>query len=399
MQRDFSFTVHDRLDGALARTGTIHTPHGDIQTPAFIPVGTQASLKALTPEQLSDTGAQAMLCNAYHLYLRPGHQVVDAAGGLNTFMHWDKPTFTDSGGFQVMSLGAGFKKVIDMSGDNVEKPLTKKEKLAWIDNEGVRFKSHLDGTIHKFNAELSMQIQHGLGADIMFAFDELTTLYDDRTYQEESLRERTHPWALRSLAEHKRLTEARADKPYQALFGVVQGATHEDLRRECCRFLAAQDFDGFGLGGAFTKEHLGEIVGWMSQELPEDKPRHMLGISEPDDIFDCIENGADTFDCVSPARVGRNGALYTPDGRININGAHYRDDFSPVFEGCDCYTCTNYSRAYLHHLFHAKELLANTLATIHNERFIVRLVDDIRASITAGTFPDLKKSWLARYYS
>ncbi len=340
-----------------------------------------------------------MLANAYHLYLRPGHQVVDAAGGLNKFMNWNKPTFTDSGGFQVMSLGAGFKKVIDMKGDAVEKPLTKKEKLAWIDNEGVRFKSHLDGTIHKFNAELSMQIQHGLGADIMFAFDELTTLYDDRAYQEESLRERTHPWALRSLAEHKRLTEARAGKPYQALFGVVQGANYEDLRRECCRFLAEQDFDGFGLGGAFTKENLGEIVGWMGEELPEDKPRHMLGISEPDDIFDCIENGADTFDCVSPARVGRNGALYTPEGRINIKGAKYRTDFSPIFEGCDCYTCQNYTRAYVHHLFHAKELLANTLATIHNERFIVRLVDDIRTSITAGTFHDLKAAWLARYYA
>ena len=340
-----------------------------------------------------------MLCNAYHLYLRPGHQLVDSAGGLNKFMNWDKPTFTDSGGFQVMSLGAGFKKVIDMKGDAVEKPLTKKEKLAWIDNEGVRFKSHLDGSIHQFNAELSMQIQHGLGADIMFAFDELTTLYDDRAYQEESLRERTHPWALRSLAEHKRLTESRVGKPYQALFGVVQGANYEDLRRECSRFLAAQDFDGFGLGGAFTKDNLGEIVGWMSRELPEDKSRHMLGISEPDDIFDCIENGADTFDCVSPARVGRNGALYTPEGRINIRGAKYRTKFSPIYEGCDCYTCQNYTCAYLNHLFHAKELLANTLATIHNERFIVRLVDDIRASITAGTFHDLKTSWLTRYYS
>lgn len=399
MKRDFSFTVSTRLPGTLARTGTISTPHGTIQTPAFIPVGTQATLKALTPEQLEATGAQAMLSNAYHLYLRPGHQLVDAAGGLGKFMHWDKPTFTDSGGFQVMSLGAGFKKVIDMSGDKIEKPLSKKEKLAWIDNDGVRFKSHLDGSIHRFTAELSMQIQHGLGADIMFAFDELTTLYDNRAYQEESLRERTHPWALRSLAEHKRLTIERADKPYQALFGVVQGAHYEDLRRECSRFLAQQDFDGFGLGGAFTKENLGQIVGWMSEELPEDKPRHMLGISEPDDIFDCIEHGADTFDCVSPARVGRNGALYTPDGRINIRGSRYRTDFTSIYEECDCYTCQHYTRAYLNHLFHAKELLANTLATIHNERFIVRLVDEIRASIESGTFAELKESWLARYYA
>jgi queuine tRNA-ribosyltransferase len=399
MREGFSFEVRQQQPDTHARTGVICTPHGRIETPAFIPVGTQATLKALTPEQLAATGAQAMLANAYHLYLRPGPAVVDAAGGLGAFMHWDKPTFTDSGGFQVMSLGAGFKKVIDMSGDAAEKPLSKKEKLAWIDNDGVNFKSHLDGSIHRFTAELSMQIQHGLGADIMFAFDELTTLYDDRAYQEESLRERTHPWALRSLAEHKRLTEERKGKPYQALFGVVQGANYEDLRRECCRFLAAQDFDGFGLGGAFTKDNLGEIVGWMAEELPANKPRHMLGISEPNDIFDCIQNGADTFDCVSPARVGRNGSLYTPTGRVNIRGARYRTDFSPVFEGCDCYTCTHYTRAYLHHLFRAKELLANTLATIHNERFIVKLVDDIRVSIETGTFFALKTAWLTQYYS
>lgn len=399
MKKDFNFTVHNKLANTHARTGTIHTPHGDIQTPAFIPVGTQATLKALTPEQLKSTGAQAMLSNAYHLYLRPGHEIVDKAGGLGAFMNWDRPTFSDSGGFQVMSLGVGFKKIIDMDGKTDERPLSKKEKLAWIDDDGVTFKSHLDGSKHRLTAETSMQIQHGLGADIIFAFDELTTLHHSRAYQEESLKNRTHPWALRSLAEHKRLTEERAHKPYQALFGVVQGANYEDLRKECSRFLAEQDFDGFGLGGAFTKENIGEITGWMAEVLPKNKPRHMLGISEPNDIFDCIENGADTFDCVSPARVGRNGALYTPFGRKNIRGAKYKEDFTPFDADCDCYTCQNYTSAYLNHLFKSNEMLGGTLATIHNERFIVRLVDDIRASITDGTFFTFKESFLSKYYS
>lgn len=399
MSNALTFEIHTRLDGALARTGTITTPHGRIETPAFIPVGTKATLKSLTPEQLEAVGAQAVLANAYHLYLRPGSEIIDKAGGLHTFMNWHKPTFTDSGGFQVMSLGVGFKKVIDMDGSAVEKPLSKKERLAWIDNEGVTFKSHLDGSRHRFTPEVSMQIQHQIGADITFAFDELTTLHDSYEYQVESLKERTHPWAVRSLAEHKRLNEERSHRPPQALFGVVQGANYEDLRRECSRFLGAMDFDGFGLGGALAKKNIGEIVGWMCEELPENKPRHMLGISEPDDIFECIENGADTFDCVSPARVGRNGALYTRDGRKNITNAKYREDFTPFDGECDCYTCLNYTSAYLNHLFKSDELLSNTLATIHNERFIVRLVDDIRASISDGTFYAFKDEFLSRYYA
>lgn len=394
----FSFSVTQRLDGQPGRAGVIQTPHGAIETPAFIPVGTQATLKALTPEQLRDTGAQAVLANAYHLYLRPGPEIIDTAGGLGKFMNWPGPTFTDSGGFQVMSLGVGFKKVVDMNGD-VDMPLTKKDKLAWIDDDGVTFKSHLDGSEHRFTAEKSMQIQHAIGADIIFAFDELTTLHHPYGYQVESLEQRTHPWALRSLAEHKRLADKRADKPYQALFGVVQGANYEDLRRKSAKFLAEQDFDGFGLGGALTKDGLGEIVRWMSEELPEDKPRHMLGISEPDDIFACIENGADTFDCVSPARVGRNGAFYTPHGRINITNAKYKNDFTSVDETSDSYTAKNYTKAYLHHLFKTNELLGYTLATIHNERFIVKLVQDIRESILNDTYQDFKQAWLGKYYS
>ena len=398
MKKDFSFMLTNRLAGTHARAGVIHTPHGDIETPAFIPVGTQATLKALVPEQLAAVGAQAMLANAYHLYLRPGSEIIDQAGGLNAFMNWKKPTFTDSGGFQVMSLGVGFKKVIDMSGDVAEKPLAKKDKLAWIDDDGVTFKSHLNGSRHRFNPEVSMKIQHELGADIIFAFDELTTLHHSYDYQVESLDKRTHPWAVRSLEAHQKLSEERADRPYQALDGVVQGANYEDLRRKSSKFLAGLDFDGFGLGGALTKDNIGEIVGWMSEELPEDKPRHMLGISEPNDIFDCIENGADTFDCVSPARVARNGALYLPTGRVNITNRRFRDDFTPMCDDCDCYTCLNYTRAYLHHLFKAGEMLASTLATIHNQRFIVRLVDDIRVSIKDGTFFDFKKEFLDTYY-
>lgn len=399
MQKPLEFEIHHRLDGALARVGTITTPHGTIQTPAFIPVGTKATLKALTPEQLKATSAQAVLVNAYHLYLRPGHELIDRAGGVHEFMHWDGPTFSDSGGFQVMSLGVGFKKVVDMDGEPDNQTTKKKDKLAWIDSDGVRFKSHLDGSMHRFTPELSMQIQHGIGADITFAFDELTTLFHDYDYQVESLEQRTHPWAVRSLAEHQRLNAERSHRPPQALFGVVQGADHEDLRRQCAKFLGEMDFDGYGLGGALRKSNIGNNVRWMCEELPENKPRHMLGISEPDDIFACIENGADTFDCVSPARVGRNGALYTKRGRVNITRLEFKEKFEPFDAKCDCYTCTNFTAAYLHHLFKSDELLSNTLATIHNERFIVRLVDDIRRSIADGTFYDLKSEFLANYYS
>lgn len=393
--KDFKFVISDRLGSA--RTGQIITPHGRIDTPAFIPVATQAAMKALTPDQIKDAGAQALLVNAYHLYLRPGSEIVRKAGGASKFMNWTGPSFSDSGGFQVMSLGTGFKKVIDMSEDLAAPPASK-ERLAWIDDEGVTFKSHIDGSRHRFTPEISMKIQHEIGADIIFAFDELTTLHDERNYQEESLTRRTHPWAARSLEEHKAITKRSPDKPYQALYGVIQGAQHEDLRRLSARFMATLDFDGFGLGGALTKDGLGEIVRWMVEELPENKPRHMLGISEPVDIFTCIENGADTFDCVSPARVARNGAIYLPTGRVNITNRKYKSEFNAPDKLCDCYTCQNYTCAYLHHLFKADEILAKTLATIHNERFIIKLVNDIRSHISTGNLSEFKDSWLARYY-
>jgi queuine tRNA-ribosyltransferase len=275
-----------------------------------------------------------------------------------------------------------------------------KNRLAHVDDDGVTFTSHLNGDSHRFTPEVSMRIQHELGADIMFAFDECTTLMNTRGYQESSVA-RTQAWAVRCLAEHGRLTTARAGKPYQALFGVVQGAQYEDLRRRASRDLAGLDVDGssYGIGGALEKENLGTIVGWVCSELPPDKPRHLLGISEPDDFFAAIEAGADTFDCVMPSRVARNAAIYTVDGRFNVNTAGCRRDFGPLDATCDCYTCANYTRAYLHHLFKAKEMLGSTLATIHNERFTVRLVDDIRASIEDGTFAEFKAEFLGRFYS
>ncbi|WP_374159996.1 tRNA guanosine(34) transglycosylase Tgt [Mycobacterium sp. G7A2] len=395
------FQVGAELPGRLGRTGVISTPHGDIHTPAFIAVGTQATVKAVLPETMKSLGAQAVLANAYHLYLQPGPDIVDEAGGLAAFMNWPGPTFTDSGGFQVLSLGAGFRKVLSMDAQRVQADdiiAEGKQRLAHVDDDGVTFRSHLNGSTHRFTPEVSIGIQHKLGADIIFAFDELTTLVNTRGYQERSV-QRTHEWAVRCVAEHRRLSELRSDKPPQALFGVVQGAQYEDLRRQAARGLAGLGFDGFGIGGALEKQNLATIVGWVSSELPADKPRHLLGISEPDDLFAAVAAGADTFDCVSPSRVARNAAVYSPTGRFNITGSRYRRDFTPIDEECDCYTCANYTRAYLHHLFKAKEILASTLCTIHNERFVIRLVDDIRAAIPAGRFDDLREHVLGRYYA
>jgi queuine tRNA-ribosyltransferase len=396
----FGFEVGTRLDTG-GRTGVIRTPHGRIETPAFIPVGTKATVKAVRPDEVAELGGQAVLANAYHLYLQPGSELIDEAGGLGKFMNWPGPTFTDSGGFQVMSLGSGFKKVISMEATGQrsdELVAVGKERLSNVDDDGVTFKSHLDGAMHRFTPEISMRVQHELGADIMFAFDELTTLINTRGYQEESL-ERTRLWAIRCIEEHFRLTEARSHRPYQALFGVLQGAQYEDLRRKAARDLGAMDFDGFGIGGALEKENLGIIIRWVCEELPEDKPRHLLGISEPDDLFEAIRTGADTFDCVSPSRVARNAAIYTRDGRFNLTGAKYRRDFGPLDPDCGCYTCQNYSRAYLRHLYKAKEMLFSTLCTIHNEHFVVSLVAEIRQAMIDGRFFELEAEVLGRYYA
>jgi queuine tRNA-ribosyltransferase len=402
----FTFVEGKQLPGRLGRTGAIFTPHGVISTPTFIPVGTKASVKGVLPEAMADLGVQALLANAYHLYLQPGAAIIEEVGGLGAFMNWPRPTFTDSGGFQVLSLGVGFKKVIAMNAETFrsdEVIAENKERLAHVDEDGVTFKSHLDGSMHRFTPEVSMQVQHQLGADIIFAFDECTTLHNTREYQERSL-ERTRLWAKRCLLEHGRLTRERTNRPYQALFGVLQGAQYEDLRRKGARDLAALEeqgtsFDGFGLGGALDKEKLGAIVEWMCQELPRDKPRHLLGIGEPDDLFIGVENGADTFDCVAPSRQARTSAVFTLDGRVNLSNTKYQRQFSPIDENCDCYTCTHYTAAYLAHLFRAKEMVAGTLSTIHNERFIVRLVDQIRESIERGDFFDFKREFLGRFYA
>lgn len=412
----FGFDVDAKLESAgdggrpLGRAGTIHTPHGDIATPAFIPVGTKATVKSVLPGTMDELGAQALLANAYHLYLQPGSDIIDEAGGLGTFMNWPGPTFTDSGGFQVMSLGVGFKKVIAMDSETVQSDdviAPGKDRLAHIDDDGVTFKSHLNGDMHRFTPEVSMRVQHEIGADIIFAFDELTTLMNTRPYQERSV-ERTRQWAIRCLHAHGELSRDRTHRPYQALFGVVQGAQYEDLRRLAASGLEAlsvevdghgeQTFDGYGIGGALEKKELGTIVRWVNEELPEHKPRHLLGIAEPDDLFVAIENGADTFDCVSPSRQARGASLYTTYGRVNASAARWRRHFAPIDEHCDCYTCTNYTGAYIHHLFKSKEMLASTLCTIHNERFIVRLVDRIRQSIHDGTFAEVRDDALGRFY-
>ncbi len=408
----FSFEIVKKsAEAPLARAGVIHTPHGDIHTPAFITVGTKATVKSLTPEDVRDhIGAEAVLANTYHLYLQPGDELVKKHGGFARMMNWQKegkplPTFTDSGGFQVFSLGQalghGVSKIAtseEISKREVEERTKEQmhEKLAVIDDDGVTFKSVIDGSEHRFTPERSMQIQHNLGADIFFAFDECTSPLAPREYQKEAI-DRTHAWAKRSLEEHKRLGASEATGKMQALFGVVQGGAYEDLRRESARTLGSMDFDGYGIGGSFTKEDMATAVRWVCEELPVGKPRHLLGIGEPLDILLAIENGIDTFDCVAPTRIARNGALYTPDGKINIFNAKYIDDMSPVSDDPSWYT-HQFTKAYLAHLFRAHEMTAATIASIHNVKFITELVQDARQAIIDGTFVEFKESFIKRYY-
>ena len=402
------------LRAPLARAGIIHTPHGDVETPAFITVGTKATVKALTVEDVTTrVGAQCVLANTYHLYLQPGDELVAKHGGFAKMMNWRGPTFTDSGGFQVFSLGQAIghgvgkiatskeiseveaKSKSQMKREEKEEHGTH-ERLAKIDDEGVTFKSIHDGSIHRFTPERSMQIQHNLGADMFFAFDECTSPLAPIEYQREAI-DRTHSWAKRSLDEHKRLGVSEATGTQQALFGVVQGGAYEELRKESATVLGAMDFDGYGIGGSFTKEDMGTAVRWVNEILPEHKPRHLLGIGEPLDILLGIENGVDTFDCVAPTRIARNGAIYTNDGRINITNAKYTDDMSPLSEDASWYT-HGYTKAYVAHLFRSDEMLAATLASIHNLKFLTTLCEEARAHIIAGTFMEFKDAFIARYY-
>ena len=388
------FEIEKKLNNRLGRAGKITTPNGVIETPSFTVVGTKATVKSLTPEQVNTLGAQAVLGNTYHLYLQPGDEVVKEAGGIGKFMNWSGPTVTDSGGFQVFSLGAGFG-----TGENkfeLKTDAKKKDnhaKLAKIDEEGVEFQSHIDGSKHYFTPEKSIEIQNKIGDDIRFSYDECTATNAEHEYQKEA-KERTQRWAERSLAKHKELN--KDDK--QSLFGIVQGGRFEDLRKESAKVIGGMDFDGFGIGGSFSKEDLDEALAWVNKILPESKPRHLLGIGEPIDLFVGIENGVDMFDCVSPTRIARNGTLYTKNGRINIENAKFAKDFSKIEEDCECYTCQNYTKAYLTHLFRAKEMLASTLASIHNLYFIVNLVKNIRQSILDENFDEYKEEFLKSYY-
>lgn len=400
----FKFEIEKKLDGKLGRAGKIKTPNGDIETPAYIVVGTKATVKSLTPEMLHDIGAQAVLANTYHLYLQPGNDLVKRAGGFAKFMNWSGPTMTDSGGFQVFSLGAAFgERVSKVAKGEVEEKYVDggtgdHGKLASIDEEGVTFKSHIDGGEHRFTPESSMKIQWDLGADMIFAFDECTSPQATHEYQKEAMN-RTHRWAKRSLEAHEKLDENNI----QALFAVVQGGRHQDLRKESAETLAqmstekGSQFDGFGIGGSFDKDDIGTAVEWVNESLPEGKPRHLLGIGDPLDILGAVENGCDTFDCVAATRIARNGSLYTSSGKINITNAKFREDFSKIENNCNCYTCKNFTKAYLAHLFHGKEILANTLASIHNLYFIVNFVKDIRKAILEDRFEEFKNNFISNY--
>lgn len=402
------FSIEKKLKGKLGRAGKLETKAGAIETPAFVVVGTKATVKSLTPEQVNSIGAQVVLGNTYHLYLQPGDEVVRDAGGLGAFMNWGGPTVTDSGGFQVFSLGAGFgtgENKFELKTD-IKREENTHAKLVKIDEEGVEFQSHIDGSKHYFTPEKSIEIQHNIGADIIFAFDECTSPTAEHEYQKQAM-ERTHRWAKRSLKYHLGARHPSGEKR-QALFGIVQGGRFEDLRKESARVIGSMEFtrpdgsrggfDGFGIGGSFSKEDLDEALSWVNKILPEEKPRHLLGIGEPIDLFVGVENGVDMFDCVSPTRIARTGMLYTKEGRINIINAKYSKDFSKIESNCKCYTCENYTRSYLSHLFRAGEMLAATLASIHNLYFIVSLVKNIRQSILDDNFDAYKKEFLKAYY-
>ncbi len=415
------FIIDKKESNTRARVGKITTPHGVIETPAFVPVATQAAFKGVTPEAAKVAGTQVIFANTFHLHLSPGEAVVKAAGGLHKFMNWSGPIMTDSGGFQVFSLGAAFGQGVSKvakeaevgspperpessgrAGDADENPdqVSSSGSLVKIDDDGVDFRSPRDGSLHRLTPESSIAIQHDLGADIILAFDECTTPQAPYEYQQAALR-RTHAWAKRSLAEHQKLLRG------PALYGIVQGGRFADLRVESARIiggmgLARTDgsrggFDGFAIGGSFNKDDIGGVVALVNDHLPPDRPRHLLGIGEIEDIFAGVVNGVDTFDCVTPTRLGRHGTVETKDGRLNLVSSKFANDFNPIETDCPCATCQNYSRAYVSHLFRSREMLATTLASIHNLYFFSSLLKQIRQSILDRTFDAFKQEFLSRY--
>jgi queuine tRNA-ribosyltransferase len=353
-----------------ARRGIISTPHGEIQTPVFMPVGTAATVKAMRPEEVSALGAEIILSNTYHLYLRPGHDVIREAGGLHKFMNWNKPILTDSGGFQVFSLGD----------------------LRKITEEGVTFSSHIDGSKHLFTPEKSMEVQNALGSDIIMAFDECAPYPAEREYVIPSM-ERTTRWLARCKEAHKN-TEG------QSLFGIMQGGMYEDLRKISAKAIVDMDLPGYAIGGLSVgepKDLMCQVLDYCVDFLPEDKPRYLMGVGTPDYLFEGVERGVDMFDCVLPTRLARNGAALTSIGQINIKNAKYERDFTPLDPNCDCYTCKNYSRAYLRHLYKGDEILSSMLLSNHNLYFLVNTMKKIQSAIEEGSFQQYKQEFYKQY--
>lgn len=399
-----NFTIEAEISGGRGRAGIIKTINGEIKTPAFIPVGTKATVKSLTTDQIREyIGAEAILANTYHLYLQPGIEVIKKSGGLGKFMNWHGPTFTDSGGFQAFSLGSNLDRKkgkilktkdeinkLDNNLDNIineEKPV-----LAKIDDKGVTFKSIIDGSMHLFTPERSIEIQRAIGADIIFAFDECLSPFEPYEKQKQAI-ERTRLWAKRCL---DYFSSTKGIFHEQALFGIVQGGRYQDLRELSAKNIAEMDFDGFGIGGSFDKDDIGIAVGWVADKLPKAKPRHLLGIGEPEDLILGIENGMDTFDCVAPTRIARNGGAYIRSGkvsykRINLFNSCFIDDLSPIDQSCQCYTCKGYTKSYISHLFRSKEMLAATLLSIHNLYFLVDLVKRARTAILDGKWKEFRE--------
>ena len=371
----FELIAQDKQTGA--RAGVLHTPHGAIETPVFMPVGTQATVKTLDQEDLVEAQAQIILGNAYHLYLRPGHELIDRAGGLHAFMNWQRPILTDSGGFQVFSLGD----------------------LNTISEEGVRFQSHLDGSYHLFSPEKVMEIEHGLGADIIMVFDECTPYPCEREYAQRSM-EMTLRWAERCQVRHQQLSEERSHRPPQALFGIVQGSIYPDLRQQCARALVDMDLPGYAIGGLAVgepREDMIEVIGSTAPHLPVHKPRYLMGVGLPHDLIEAVGYGVDMFDCVVPTRNARNGTAFTRSGRLRLKNAQHAEDGAPIEEGCGCKTCMHYSRAYVRHLFQTGEFLGLHLATFHNIFFFQQLMRKARQAIIEGRFVQWRRDFLAGY--
>ena len=367
----FSFELQ-HTDGP-ARAGEIRTPHGAAPTPLFMPVATQATVKGLTPEEVSEVGGQVVLSNAYHLYLRPGVRTVNSLGRLHGFMRWNGPILTDSGGFQAFSMSS----------------------LRKVSDEGIRFRSHLDGSEHHFTPELATMNQVGLGADIIMCFDQCIA-YGATEREVRQAMERTHRWA----AECHRVHRESGAWPGQALFGIVQGGTFEHLRDESSEAIGAIPFDGYAVGGLAVGENKEQLYGFTKQvtsHLPADKPRYLMGVGSPEDLVEGVARGIDMFDCALPTRVARNGAMFTPDGRMDVTKKRYAEQPGPVDEECDCYACANFSAAYIHHLFRAREILGLRLASAHNLRFVLRLMEGIRASIVGDCFESFSREFLSRY--